>query len=174
MVTGAWVTKVIVTLSYVNKWVFQQIKLTPWAIGKEIRDERYMGRKFPKCFLVCKSYFVPWAEVQVPESLQRQIFPFCEDALAILRVGGCKNQGTINFLELLQSLRPFFWRAISAIQTQFPESGIIKRFKVLSNREAKSFLQQWPGLLEQEELARHQSSLIERTYSPPFLLNFMD
>ena len=29
--------------------------------------------------------------------------------LAKLQVQGCKNQGTINFLELLQSLQPFFW-----------------------------------------------------------------
>ena len=53
---------------------------------------------------------VPWARVQVPESLQEQTFPFCEDALAKLQVRGCKNQGTVNFLKLLQSLRPFFWR----------------------------------------------------------------
>jgi hypothetical protein len=30
--------------------------------------------------------------------------------LAKLRISGCQNQGTINFLELLQLLRPFFWR----------------------------------------------------------------
>jgi hypothetical protein len=53
---------------------------------------------------------VPWAEVKVPDALQKQIFPFCEDILARLRAGGCQNQGTINFLELLQHLRPFFWR----------------------------------------------------------------
>ena len=61
-------------------------------------------------FPVGESYVVPWTHVQVPEVLRVQVFPFCEDALAKLRVQGCKNQGTINFLELLQSLRPFFWR----------------------------------------------------------------
>jgi len=53
---------------------------------------------------------VPWAQVKVPDALQKQIFPFCEDVLARLRICGCENQGTINFLELLQQLRPFFWR----------------------------------------------------------------
>ena len=53
---------------------------------------------------------MPWAQVKVPNTLQTQIFPFCEDVLARLRIGGCQNQGTINFLELLQHLRPFFWR----------------------------------------------------------------
>jgi len=61
-------------------------------------------------FPVGETYFVPWAQVKVPDALQKQIFPFCEDILARLRVSGCQNQGTINFLELLQLLRPFFWR----------------------------------------------------------------
>ncbi len=61
-------------------------------------------------FPVGETYFVPWAQVKVPDALQKQIFPFCEDVLAKLRISGCQNQGTINFLELLQLLRPFFWR----------------------------------------------------------------
>jgi hypothetical protein len=40
----------------------------------------------------------------------------------------------------------------------------VKRLKVLSSSEAKSFFQQWPVLLHQEELVRHQSSLVERTF----------
>jgi hypothetical protein len=41
---------------------------------------------------------------------------------------------------------------------------MVKRLKVLSSSEAKSFFQQWPDLLRQEELVRHQSSLVERTF----------
>ena len=40
----------------------------------------------------------------------------------------------------------------------------MKRLKVLSSCEAISFFQQWPDLLHQEELVRHQSSLVERTF----------
>ena len=40
----------------------------------------------------------------------------------------------------------------------------MKRLKVLSSSEAKSFFRQWPDLLHQEELVRHQSSLVERTF----------
>lgn len=35
---------------------------------------------------------------------------FVEETLATLRANGCNNQGTINFLELLHELRPFFLR----------------------------------------------------------------
>jgi hypothetical protein len=61
-------------------------------------------------FPVGEIYRVPWSEVPVPEVLKKKIFPFVEEALATLRAKGCKNQGTINFLELLQQLRPYFWR----------------------------------------------------------------
>jgi hypothetical protein len=40
----------------------------------------------------------------------------------------------------------------------------VKRLNVLSSSEAKSFFQQWPDLLHREELVRHQSSLVERTF----------
>ena len=40
----------------------------------------------------------------------------------------------------------------------------MKRLKVLSSSEAKSFFRQWPDLLHQEEVALHQSSLVERTF----------
>jgi hypothetical protein len=61
-------------------------------------------------FYVGETYRVPWAEVTVPGSLAKRVFPFVEEMLAALRAGGCQNQGTINFLELLRELRPFFWR----------------------------------------------------------------
>ena len=71
---------------------------------------------------------MPWAEVKVPDALQKQIFPFCEDVLARLRVGGCQDQGTFNFLELLQRLRPFFWRVCN------PESNLKTPFFTCSFR----------------------------------------
>ncbi len=37
------------------------------------------------------------------------LFPFVESALANLKAGSRVNQGVVNFLELLQQLRPFFW-----------------------------------------------------------------
>jgi hypothetical protein len=61
-------------------------------------------------FYVGETYRVPWSEVPVPQSMMKKIFPFVEEMLATLRANGCKNQGTINFLELLRELRPFFWR----------------------------------------------------------------
>jgi hypothetical protein len=62
-------------------------------------------------FYVGEQYHVPWAEVAVPQKLQAQLFPFVEGALADLRTSSERvNQGTVNFLELLQQLRPFFWR----------------------------------------------------------------
>ena len=53
-------------------------------------------------------YHVPWAQVEVSGLLQQQIFPFCENVIAQLRASGSSNQGTFNFLELLQALQPFF------------------------------------------------------------------
>ncbi|PPR03704.1 hypothetical protein CVT24_007425 [Panaeolus cyanescens] len=52
-------------------------------------------------FPVGESYYVPWSQVPVPDALQLKLYPFCEDALALLRAHGCKNQGMINFLILL-------------------------------------------------------------------------
>jgi hypothetical protein len=60
-------------------------------------------------FYVGETYRVPWAEVPIPDSLAKKIFPFVEETLASLRAKGCDNKGTLNFLELLQQLHPFFW-----------------------------------------------------------------
>lgn len=61
-------------------------------------------------FYVGEQYHVPWAMTEVPPELKMEIFPFTEGALANLRLGSATNQGTINFLELLQFLRPYFWQ----------------------------------------------------------------
>lgn len=126
---------------------------------------------------------MPWAHVKVPNTLQTQIFPFCEDVLARLRAGGCQNQGTINFLELLQHLRPFFWRvghkkchdfdvsftnyffqAISSIQEHFPDSAIIKRLDILSQPDAELFFQKWPTLRREEEAKNNQLSVLRNAF----------
>ena len=106
------------------------------AIGWETPDGRCMHRKFPKRwvhdlhgldapthlvlasqavtalagFYVGEQYRVPWATVDVPQDLAARIFPFVEPALISLKASEGVNLGTINFLELLQQLRPFFWR----------------------------------------------------------------
>ncbi|PPQ83254.1 hypothetical protein CVT24_001164 [Panaeolus cyanescens] len=115
-------------------------------------------------FPVGESYYVPWSQVPVPDSLQLKLYPFCEDALALLRANGCKNQGMINFLILLQNLRPFFWRAISAINHRFPKSPLVQRLKILEDSDAEQFLRDWPTLCKQEEHTRHQSLLIEQAF----------
>ena len=104
------------------------------AIGKGIRDEKSMVLKFLKqyiCLINCginQSWQIKlrqllrwqnfWSVKHIlchghrwsfPDILQKQVFPFCEDALARLPVHGCQNQGTINFLKHLQHLWPF-WR----------------------------------------------------------------
>ena len=61
-------------------------------------------------FYVGEAYHVPWATVTVPDSLQTQLFPFAEKVLVELRGQARVNQGLVNFFELLQQLRPFFWR----------------------------------------------------------------
>ena len=102
------------------------------AIGKETHSERSMDQKYQSlyanlCILsiyaliilqatvalagfpIGETYHVPWAHVEVPTSLQRSVFPFCEEVIARLRAEGHDNRGTFGFLELLQNLRPFFW-----------------------------------------------------------------
>jgi hypothetical protein len=61
-------------------------------------------------FYVGEQYRVPWAEVDVPQKLKERVFPFVEEALAQVKTSTPVNYGTVNFLELLQQLRPFFWR----------------------------------------------------------------
>jgi hypothetical protein len=61
-------------------------------------------------FYVGEAYHVPWAGVPVPDKLQTKLFPFVENVLANLKAEPRVNQGVVNFLELLQQLRPFFWR----------------------------------------------------------------
>jgi hypothetical protein len=114
---------------------------------------------------------VPWAEVEVPNELLLQLFPFVEEALAGLKSSTPVNYGTINFLELLQQLRPFFWRVChscipaptnlnsvililqvtAAIYNTFPTSPIFKRVKVLQTAEAAAFFAQWPAAREVKE-----------------------
>ncbi|PPR04719.1 hypothetical protein CVT24_011841 [Panaeolus cyanescens] len=115
-------------------------------------------------FPVGESYYVPWSQVPVPDSLQLKLYPFCEDTLALLRANGCKNQGMMNFLILLQNLRPFFWRVIGAINYRFPKSPLVQRLKILEDSDAKKFLHDWPTLCKQEEHTRHQSLLIEQAF----------
>ena len=57
-----------------------------------------------------EAYNVPWAGIPVPDDLQTKIFPFVETALVNIKSSSKLNQGVVNFLELLQQLRPFFWR----------------------------------------------------------------
>jgi len=57
---------------------------------------------------------------EVPAELQMQIFPFAEGVLANLHQAPAVNYGTVNFLELLQLLRSYFWR-VSFWCTAFPD-----------------------------------------------------
>jgi len=66
-------------------------------------------------FAVGKEYYVPWAQVEVPQELQKLIFPFCEDVIVSLQYRGCTNKSTFNFLNLLKALRPFFWRVCGSL-----------------------------------------------------------
>ncbi|KAN0129106.1 hypothetical protein V8E53_013102, partial [Lactarius tabidus] len=112
------------------------------------------GSKIPKPavtalagFYVGETYRVPWAEVPVPGPLMKRVFPFVEETVAALRAAGCQNQSTINFLELLQELQPFFWQVMAAIHAQFPESGIIRHMQVVHHLEAQQFFSQWPDVV---------------------------
>ncbi|KAG1875912.1 hypothetical protein C8R48DRAFT_768767 [Suillus tomentosus] len=109
-------------------------------------------------FYIGEQYSVPWATTDVPAELQMQIFPFIEDALANLCQAHSTNYGTINFLELLQLLRDYFWWVIAAIHESFPDSALLKWLQVIQSSEAKMFLQQWPRAREALE-ATAQSDL---------------
>ena len=60
--------------------------------------------------------------------------------------------------------KPCSFQAISSIQKQFPDSGLIKRLNVLSQPDAELFFQQWPGLHEQEEAANAQTSVLRNAF----------
>ncbi|KAH9000115.1 hypothetical protein EDB92DRAFT_1812540 [Lactarius akahatsu] len=114
-------------------------------VGREV-----YGSKIPKQavtalarFYVGETYRVPWVEVPVPGSLTKQVFPFVEEALATIRARGCQNQGTINFLELLWELWPFFWWAMAVINSQFPNTAVIKCIQVVHHLGAQQFFSQW-------------------------------
>ncbi|KAG1769746.1 hypothetical protein EV702DRAFT_1202776 [Suillus placidus] len=137
-------------MSQLSWWTWDEVDAVGHWEGNT-RRETYAA-KIPKSavcalagFYVGEQYNVPWATTHAPTELQMQIFPFVEDALANLRQTPNPNYGTINFLELLQLLRPYFWRAIAAIHQSFPDSALLKRLKILQGSSStKAFLQQWP------------------------------
>jgi hypothetical protein len=124
-------------------------------------------------FSVGEQYHVPWAEVDVPKELQIKLFPFVEGALADMKASTHINQGTINSLELLQQLRPFFWRVrasdlnlspssaecctltfwsarqvVAAIQNKYPSSPICSKLTIVKCDGAAEFVATWPAALE--------------------------
>ncbi|KAF8234981.1 hypothetical protein L208DRAFT_1376676 [Tricholoma matsutake] len=97
-------------------------------------------------FYVGEAYRVPWAEVPVPDELQLKVFPFVEDALSHLQTRNSKiNQGTVNFLELLQQLCPFFWRILACLHQEFQDCLILNGLQVTHCAEARLFFEQWPA-----------------------------
>ncbi|KAG2126022.1 hypothetical protein DEU56DRAFT_721617, partial [Suillus clintonianus] len=126
-------------------------------------------------FYVGEQYNVPWATTDVPAELQMQIFPFAEDALANLRQAPNINYGTVNFLELLQLLRGYFWQVVAAIHHPFPDSALLKWLHVVQSSEAKMFLRQWPRAREALEATAQSdlsisSSFAEAATQSAFLL----
>lgn len=102
-------------------------------------------------FYVGEAYHVPWATVAVPDELQTQLFPFAERVLVELKGKACVNQGLVNFVELLQQLRPFFWRASAAIHEKFPDSPLFSRMPVFKSSLASEFISQWPHARKEVE-----------------------
>ncbi|KAN0126226.1 hypothetical protein V8E53_015271, partial [Lactarius tabidus] len=102
-------------------------------------------------FYVGEAYHVPWAGVPVPDKLQTKLFPFVENVLANLKAEPWVNQGVVNFLELLQQLRPFFWRVSAAIYEHFPDCSLFCCMKVFACPDARNFLEAWPGLVSGTE-----------------------
>jgi len=76
-------------------------------------------------FYVGEQYHVPWAEVDVPQELQDRLFPFAKEALAQVKTSNPVNYGTVNFLELLQQLRPFFWQVSTCLIPFYHNSHVI-------------------------------------------------
>lgn len=93
-----------------QKFLKQYVNLRPYDCISARSDQTSQAVTALAGFYVGEPYSVPWATVEVPTELQIKVFPFVEGALANMQANGCTNQGTINFLELLQELRPFFWR----------------------------------------------------------------
>src|ERR1700761_4982705 len=77
-------------------------------------------------FWVGEQYHVPHTTVPVPSKLQQSVFPFAEDAKCNLTGSAATNQGVLNFFELLQFLRPFFWRVSALVSlTSYINCGFI-------------------------------------------------
>ncbi len=111
------------------------------------------------------------------------LFPFVESALANLKAGSRLNQGVVNFLELLQQLRPFFWRvraeflslratvSLSSLQVSaaiyecFPECSLFRRMKVFACPGAKRFLDTWPSLVSGTACELEEEATIASTFS---------
>ncbi|KAJ8583109.1 hypothetical protein M405DRAFT_867292 [Rhizopogon salebrosus TDB-379] len=116
-------------------------------------------------FYVGEQYNLPWATTGIPAELQMQISPFAEGALANLQKAPNVNYGTINFLELLQLLRSYFWRVIAAIHQSFPDSALLKWLWVLQSSEAKVFLQLWPRSRQTLEVTAQSDLATGNTFS---------
>ncbi|THH15033.1 hypothetical protein EUX98_g9527 [Antrodiella citrinella] len=127
-----------------------------WKDVSERRDT--YADKIPKTgctalagFYVGEQYDIPWKSIEVPNELQSQLFPFVEATLVGLRSpntnGGKINYGVVNFLELLQQLRPFFWHKIAAINAKYPDAPLLDRLrshgKLLATDTAQQFLNTW-------------------------------
>jgi hypothetical protein len=76
-------------------------------------------------FYVGEQYHVLWAEVDIPRGLQDRLFPFAEEALAQVKTSNPVNYRTVNFLELLQHLWPFFWQVSTCLTSFYHNSHVI-------------------------------------------------
>ena len=111
------------------------------------------------------------------------IFPFVETALVNLKSSSKLNQGVVNFLELLQQLRPFLWRVgkyclltwlmvilfamkvSAAIHERFPDCSIFRRMKAFGCSAAQDFFAAWPGLCENANRELEAETTITSTFS---------
>ncbi|KAF8467011.1 hypothetical protein DFH94DRAFT_616994, partial [Russula ochroleuca] len=115
-------------------------------------------------FYVGEHYQVPWAAVDVPAELQTRLFPFVESALADLKTAEHVNHGTVNFLQLLQQLQPFFWRVTAAIHHQFPELPLFKRFDILHSDGVVKFRSEWPAALCTKEADAQVDTVVTKAF----------